>query len=300
MKSFIKMIAAVAVSLSITSAFAQPEPINVIVSLPPGGLTDKINLAMKDGLEKAGYKTNLVRFDNCKGMENWLKANPGKPAVAEYLLANQALHIVDPQHPSACNITLTKESVIVTNHQTQFQACSLRPVREAVELWKSGKAKIGITAAPAINGPLTERIVKDVNPNIQIVRYNGAPAQIQAMVSREVDFVGVFQNASSVTAAGGQCFFTTAGIGKAARNNQISIDDVKPNSMSAGIGGLSVLVGYNVDVAKIRPIASKVVNTHPDFRSHFAGGADMVGIPAGRSAEQQFALVEKYLDYFRK
>jgi predicted dehydrogenase len=56
------------------TAMAQ-EPINIIVSLPPGGLSERINLAFKDELEKNGYKTNLVRFDNCKGLENWVKAN---------------------------------------------------------------------------------------------------------------------------------------------------------------------------------------------------------------------------------
>lgn len=288
-------------SLFALTAHAQSEPINVVVSLPPGGLNDKINLAMKSGLEQAGYKTNLVRFDNCKGLENWVRDNPSKPAVFEWILGNTALAMVEPDNPEACgSIPITKESVLAINYQSQFQACSLRPVREAVDLWKTGKAKLGITAGPAINGPIAEKIVADVNKNIQVIKYKGNPALIQAMVSREVDFVGVFSNASAITAAGGTCFFTTAGIGKAAKNNQISLDDFRKNSPVARIGYISVTVGLNLDSAKFRPVASDVIKTHPDFQKHFAGGADQIGVPAGDTVDQQFRKVENYLRYFKK
>lgn len=295
-----KKILGLVFSVFAIAAHAQSEPINVIVSLPPGGLTDKINLAMKAGLEQAGYKTNLVRFDNCKGLEKWVRDNPGKPAVFEYLLGNTALKLMDPQNPAACDIPLSKESVLAINYQSQFQACSLRPVREAVDLWKTGKAKLGITASPAINGPVAEKIVADVNKNIQVIRYNGNPTLIQAMISREVDFVGQFSNASSVIAAGGTCFFTTAGIGKAAKNSQISLDDFRKNSPVAGIGYMSVTVGLNVDSSKLRPVLVDVINKHPDLRGVFDNGADIKGVAAGQSSDQQFKTVESYLSFFRK
>jgi hypothetical protein len=301
MMHFHKKILGLFFSFFAVVAHAQSEPINVIVSLPPGGLTDKVNLAMKDGLEKAGYKTNLVRFDNCKGLENWMKDNPGKPAVFEWNLGNSALAVVDPQNPGACgSVPLTKDTVLAINFQSQFQACSLRPVRDAIDLWKTGKAKLGITAAPAINGPIAEKIVADVNKNIEVIKYKGNPALIQAMISREIDFVGQFSNASSVIAAGGTCFFTTAGVGKAAKNSQISLDDFRKNSPMSGIGYMSVTVGLNVDPSKVRPVVTQVIKNNGDLSKVFAAGADIKGIATGQTPEQQFQTVESYISYFRK
>jgi hypothetical protein len=285
--------------MAVGTAVAQ-EPINVIVSLPPGGLTDKINLAFKDELEKNGYKTNLVRFDNCKGLENWVKANPNKPAVFEWILGNQALSMIDPGHPGACTVSLTEKTVLTINYQSQFQACSMKPVRDATEQWKNGKGKLGITAAPDINGAIAEQIVADVNKNIQVVKYKGNPALMQALISKEVDFVGQFSNAASVVQAGGTCFFTTAGIGKAARNSQISIDDFRKNSPVAGAGYMSVAVGLNIDTDKIRPIITNVIDKNPAFVQHFATGADKRGVPAGTTPAQQFKLVEDYFKFFKK
>lgn len=298
--NFRNMIFGLIFSIFAVTAQAQLEPINVIVSLPPGGLVDKINLAMKNGLEKAGYKTNLVRFDNCKGLEHWLSANPNKPAVFEYLLGNTALGFTDPQNPNACNVPLTKDSVLAINYQSQFQACSLRPASEAIELFKTGKGKLGITVSPAINIPVAEKIVADVNKNIEVIKYKGNPALIQAMISREVDFVGQFSNAASVVAAGGNCFFTTASSSKAAKYSQISVDDFRKNSPVAGIGYMSVTLGLNVDPAKIRPIVVDVIKHHPDFNNVFATGADTKGVASGETPEKQFQTVEEYLSYFRK
>jgi hypothetical protein len=276
------------------------EPINVVTNLPPGGLSERTNLAFKDELEKNGYKVNLVRFDNCKGLENWVKANPNKPAVFEWILGFQALAIIDPGHPSACMVPLTEKTVLTINYQSQFQACSMKPVRDAMDQWKNRTGKLGITASPDINGTIADQIVADVNKNIQVVKYKGNPALMQAMISKEVDFVGQFSNAATVIQAGGTCFFTTAGIGKAARNNQISIDDFRKNSPVAGSGYMGVAVGLNVDTDKIRPIIANVINTNLVFVQHFAGGADKRGVPAGTTPAQQFKLVEDYFKSFKK
>jgi hypothetical protein len=299
MKKLKFLIGTIFTALAVNFSWAQ-EPINIIVNLPAGGLTDRINLAIKDELEKNGYKTNVVRFDNCKGQENWLKANPGKPAVFEYLLGNTALGMIEPGNPGACSVPLTEKTVLTINHQTQFQACSLQSAGNATDLWASGKGKLGITAAPDINSVMADQIVNDVNKNIQIVRYKGNPALLQALVSREVDFVGQFGPTFPVVQAGGTCFFTTADRIKAAKNNQISIEQYRKNSSMVGIGYMSVTVGLNVDTDKLRPIVTNVVKNSSLFTQHFATGADMKGVPAGATPAQQFKQVEDYLKYFKK
>lgn len=294
-----KFISAVVLALVAGTVVAQ-EAVTVIHSLPPGGLHERTNNAVQAGLEAAGVKINVVRFDNCKGLENWVKNNPTKPVVFDYLLVNQALHQLDPNHPGACNLPLSARSVLAITFQTQFQVCSFAAAGNARDLWLSGRGKLGITASPDLNGILADRIAADVNPDIKVVRYKGNAALIQALTSREVDFVGQFSNASAVIAAGGQCFFTTADAGKAAKFKQISIDSVKKNSSVAGAGYMGTIVGYNVDVDRLRPVVANTIKTNKDLGTVFAGGGDQRGVVVGQTPEQQFREVESWLSRFRK
>jgi hypothetical protein len=284
----------------VTSVSLAQETISIVHTLPPGGLHERTNNAVQAGLESAGIKVEKVRFDNCKALENYVKNNPTKPVVFDYLLTNQALHQIDPTHPSGCNLPMDAKSVLVITFKTQFQACSLGSAGNARDLWLSGKGKLGVTANPALNGPMAQRIVNDINPNIKVITYKANPALLQAMVSREIDFVGVFSNASSVIAAGGQCFFTTANQEKADKFQQISIDAVKKNSTMSDIGYLSVIIGYNVDVNRIRPIIVETIKTNKDLSTVFANGGDQIGIVKGQTPEQQFREVESWLSRFRK
>jgi hypothetical protein len=282
-----------------STAWAQ-EAVNIIHSLPPGGLHERANNAVQAGLEAAGIKTDIVRFDNCKGLENWVKNNPTKSAVFDYLLVNQALSQLDPAHPGGCNIPLSSQSVLAITFQTQFQACSLAAAGNARDLWLTGQGKLGVTASPDLNGVMAERIVAEVNPNIKVIRYKGNAALIQALTSREIDFVGQFSNASSVVAAGGQCFFTTADASKAAKFGQISIDSVRKNSSVAGIGYMGAIVGYNVDVNKLRSIIVNTIKTNKDLGTVFANGGDQRGVVVGQTPEQQFREVETWLGQYKK
>lgn len=285
---------------TLASVSIAQESIAIVHTLPPGGLHERTNNAVQAGLESAGIKVEKVRFDNCKGLENYVKNNPAKPVVFDYLLTNQALHQIDPAHPGGCNLPMDAKSVLAITFKTQFQACSLGSAGNAKDLWLSGKGKLGVTASPALNGPMAQRIVNDINPNIKVITYKGNPALLQAMVSREIDFVGVFSNASSVVAAGGQCFFTTANQDKANKFQQISIDAVKKNSTVSDIGYLSVIMGYNVDVNRIRPILIETIRTNKDLSTVFANGGDQIGVVKGQTPEQQFREVESWLSRFRK
>ena len=296
-----KLLKSLFVALAMIAGATQAQQaVNIIHSLPPGGLHERTNNPIQVGLEAAGIKTNTVRFDNCKGLENWIKNNPNKPAVFDYLLVNQALSQLEPNHPGACNLPLSAQSVLAIVFETQFQVCSFAAAGNARDLWLTGRGKMGITASPDLNGIMAERIVADVNPNIKVIRYKGNATLIQALTSREVDFVGVFSNASSVVAAGGQCFFTTANAEKAAKFQQISIDSVKKNSSVAGVGYMSTIVGYNVDIAKLRPIVVNAIKTNKDLGTVFANGGDQRGVVIGQTPEQQFREVENWLNRYRK
>jgi hypothetical protein len=296
---FIKLLVGLAATSIVGLAQAQPT-INVLITTAPGGLSEKVNLMVQNALEGAGYKTNLVRYDNCKGAETWLKDNPGKPAVFDYIFGNQALYVYDPTHPGACNLPLTANNTISITFRTQFQACSLLPRQEALDLWRSGRGKLGVTATPDIHTPLTDRIVGDSAPGTKAIRYKGNPALLQALTSREIDFVGQFSNASGAVAAGAQCFLTLGDRAKAAQIKSTSIDDIKPNSAVKNLGYLTGVIGYNVDVAKLRPVIVNAIKTDPDLKKHVEAGADFSGVVVGQTADQQWQEVDAYVNKFKK
>jgi hypothetical protein len=295
----IKLLSGLAAALIISVAQAQT-PVNVIITTAPGGLSEKINLMVQTALDSAGYKTNLIRYDNCKGAETWLKNNPDKPAVFEYLVAHQAMYVHNPDHPGVCNLPLSANSTISTVYRSQFQACSLLPREEALALWKSGKGKLGITATPDFNGVMADRIVADVASSTRVIRYKGNPALLQAMSSREIDFVGVFSNSSSAVAAGAQCFLTTGDRAKAAQIKSTSIDDIKPNSAIKNLGYLTVVVGFNVDMAKVRPVIVNAIKTDPELQKQIAAGADFSGVVVGQTVDQQWQEIDAYINKFKK
>jgi hypothetical protein len=295
----IKLLSGLATVLIVTVSQAQT-PINVIVTTPPGGLAEKMNLMAQNALEGAGYKTNLIRYDNCKGAENWLKNNPGKPAVFDYLFVNQAMYVYDPDHPGGCNLPLIANNIISTVFRSQFQTCSILPREEALRLWKSGQGKLGITATPDLNGVMADRIVGDVTPNTRVIRYKGNPALLQAMTSREIDFVGVFSNAGSAVAAGAQCFFTLGDRTKASKFNLTSVDDVKPNSVVKNLGYMSGIVGFNVDTAKLRPVIINAIKTDPELQKQVEAGLDFSGVVVGQTMDQQWQEIDAYIKKFKK
>lgn len=282
------------------SAAMASEPVNIIISTPPGGLSEKINLMLQSNLEAAGYKTNLVRFDNCKSLENWVKQNPKKPAVFEWPLANQALSVTEPNNPAACAIPLNRDSLVTTTFQTQFQLCSMATPANAMARFRAGSGRMGVTATPGIHKTMAEQIVAELSPDTKIVMYKGNPALIQALASGEVAFAGQFSNAGAVVSAGAKCFLTLGDREKAKKIGSTSVEDIKPNSSVAGMGYLSTVIGYNIDQGKIRPVVVKGINNDEDLKKHFAAGADPKGLVIGQTADQQWREVENYLNRFKK
>jgi hypothetical protein len=276
------------------------EPINIVTNVPPGGLSEKISLMLQNSLEAAGFKTNLVRFDNCKSLENWVKQNPKKPAIFDWPLVNQALSITEPNNPAACNIPLSRDTLVTVSFQTQFQLCSMATPGNAMARWRAGTGRMGITGTPAIHKTMAEQIVADLSPDTKIVVYKSNPALIQAVASGEVAFAGQFSNAGAITSAGAKCFFTLGDREKAKKIGSTSVDDIKPNSSVAGMGYLSTVVGYNLDMDKVRPVVVAAIKNNEDLKKHFSAGADPKGLVIGQTPDQQWKDVENYLNRFRK
>jgi tripartite-type tricarboxylate transporter receptor subunit TctC len=291
-------VTALVLSLASTVAMAQKE-INVLQAFPPGGMTEKINLAVKRDLEKAGYKVNFIRFDNCKGVESWVSSNPKEPMVFEYFLAGQVLKLIDPTNPSGCDIKLTKDSVLTTVYSSSMQMCSFLPKDQAVALLRSGEAKIGVQGQGSSHPVVVraENMVKEINPKAKIISYRSNPALVQGLVSKEIDMTAQASAATIAISAGATCFLTSGPKEKAAQHNQVSITEFGSNLKSAGPWGMSVIVGLNVDTKQVRDIVVGTVKTDPELAKHFASGADKAGIPAGRTPEQQLVEVEQFLKF---
>ena len=284
----------------LSCAVLASEPVNIVTSFPPGGFSEKVSQMLESSLQAAGYKTNMVRFDNCKSAENWVKQNSKKPAVFDWPLVNQALSISEPNNPTACSVPLSQESVVTISFRTQFQLCAMTSVENAMARFRAGTGRMGVTATPGIHKAMAEQIVSDLSPDTKIVMYKGNAALVQALTSREIEFAGQFSNASSATAAGAKCFLTLGDRAKAAKLGSTSVDDIKKNSSVAGVGYLGTIIGYNIDTNKVRPVIVKAIKENEDFKKHFAAGADPAGLVIGQTPEQQWREVEAYLNGFKK
>jgi len=300
-----KFLAGLAAFVTVTAAMAQPAwlgaTIHVLQSTPPGGATEQANLALQSQLEAAGYRTESVRLGTCKATEEWLRNNPTKSAVFEYLLGNNALHLVDPTHPAACNIALDQRSVLTTNYKSQAVLCSMNTPEQSLARLRQPDAKWGAVENPAITKTIVEGMINDVSNSHRLVRYKGTPALLQALTGREIDFAALVGGGNVAVAAGATCFLVAADTDKAKKMGRTSILEVNPQAKSAGNSGhVSVFVGKNVDVSRIRPVAIKTVNEADAIQSFFRNGSDKVGMPAGQTEDQQWQIVDSYLKSFKK
>jgi hypothetical protein len=63
---------------------------------------------------------------------------------------------------------------------------------------------------------------------------------------------------------------------------------------------MGAIVGYNVDVNKLRSIIVNTIKTNKDLGTVFANGGDQRGVVVGQTPEQQFREVETWLGQYKK
>lgn len=297
-----KIIASIAVTVATLVAMpAQAaKELYVIEFTPPGGNYNRMNQAISAQAAKRGYEIREVRVNRCKGIENWRKANPNKPALHAFDWLEDAARIVDPDNPAACDLGLTKDRVITVNHVFNVHFCSMNKdkKRSADFLFNDPNAKVGYVKTNAASAVGFTSVISMVNSRARQIPFKGGADQSQALLSGDIDF-GITQMPINFEKVGATCFAQTNYNGVV---DPTSVDLSKkfPNSVWSRYGSSQGYVGYNIDVNEFRTMALEASRTDERFTKQYQLGAAKKGVLAGETAEQQWTWIQDYINNFRK
>jgi hypothetical protein len=278
------------------SASVSAEKIYLAHTAGPGGTKQAQIQALQEKLEATGHTIEVVNTNSCRSAENWIKRNPGKPVITSHSVEDAVYGKNFPGTEHSCDIPLTRESLIAVASTAYLNVCSMDNAVAGLEKFKRGGNKIAVTYFPyGINEYLATGLIKNLKlKNTRVVKYPDGAKTIQALVSKDVDFV-LMSSAHLVTKSGGNCFMSMAPRSQA-KDGILSLEEFSPGNAWIGKSHTFTFVGFNIkNKADIRKIAVDAINTHATFTSQFQLNAHKVGVAAGQTEEQQWRWVDHAL-----
>jgi hypothetical protein len=274
---------------------AKERQISVIYSSPAGGIIDGHNKAMQEQLEKNNWRVDAVRAPNCRAAKAWLDSNPGKAAVMNFQVEEDAYTRMAPGAADACGMTIDPKNVAAISLANHYVVCSMLPPEKALPKFLAGGNKIGVTFFASTNAVVAESLVKTLNlKDTKVLRFQGQPKNTQALVSGDVDFT-IGTNASSITSAGGQCFLSTAPKAAAEKMGWKSIADLDPKNPWIGSGQMYVYLAFNTDPRGIAKETVEVIKTNPVLIDYNKTNSYPTGIAAGQTVDQQWKTIDNHI-----
>jgi hypothetical protein len=285
----------VAVALSAFVQLGHAETINLLVPFPPGGLTDQTLRAFDETFKSKGIETNYLILNSCKNVENWLAKNPEKPAVTVFSVQEQINTALNPTADNACKTVVTKQNTLVMTLTAPMNLCSMLPADQALVHFRKGNHKIGATFSPTTNRILINGLVKTLDLKSSLIEYQGNPKLLQALISKDIDFVLV-ANVAPAISAGATCFFTTGTRDFAKKFGRTSIDEISTNNPWRGNSQMNVALGWNVDTQKIRSYMIESMKTNANMQKQLSVGHTMPGLISGTSEDEQWKIISDYIE----
>lgn len=283
------------IALAAISQTATAEPLNILVPFPPGGLTDQTLRAIDETAKTKGVATNYLILNNCKNTENWLKKNPSKPAITVFSVQEQINAALNPTADNACGIVATKENTLALTLTAPMNICSMMPPSDALAHFRRGKHKIGTTFSPPTNGILVKGIIDSLGLNSALIEYQGNPALVQALISKDIDFA-LFSNVQSAISAGATCFLTTAPKEFAKSQGRTSLEEISFNNPWIGNSQMNVAIAWNVDRTATRAIVIEAMKTNPNMKKQLSVGYTMPGMISGTTENEQWKIIADYVN----
>lgn len=293
---FKKIITGVLAAALSVGVYAAEKELYVIQFAPPGGNYDRMNQAITEEATKRGYRVTQVQVTRCKGIEGWLKDNPTKPAIHAWDLTEHVAHLVDPAHPTACDLKLNKDRVISLNFVYNMNVCTMSKDVDAQlkRFLTDPSIKVGQTKTNLAYVMFLDGLMKDVNPKAKLIRFNASKDQTQALISGDIDFAttAVSFNLEKV---GATC------IASSNFNGQFKGYDLSkhlPKSTWARHGTSQGYLGYNINVEEFRGMVKHLAATDERFLEQYKLGAGKAGILAGTTGEEQWRWVQNFYRAF--
>jgi hypothetical protein len=291
-----KIVAAIVTAILGTAACAAGKDLYVIQFAPPGGNYDRMNQAITEEATKRGYQVTQVQVTRCKGIEAWIKDNPNKPAIHAWDLTEHVASLVDPNHPTACDLRLNKDRIISLNFVYNMNVCTMsRDVDAQLKrLLTDSKIKVGQVKTNLAYVMFLDGLMKDLNPSAKLIRFNASKDQAQALLSGDIDFAttSVSYNLEQV---GATCI-ASSNFGGQFKGFDLSRH--LPKSSWARHGTSQGYLGYNINVEEFRGMVRHLAATDERFLKQYELGATKAGILAGTTGEEQWKWVQNYYRVF--
>lgn len=270
------------------------ETINLLLLSAPGGIYDTQLRALEKSLKSAGYDTNYVLANSCKGAAAWIKSNPRASVIFQTSAEEEINRIKNPTADNACDIGFDKKSLIATGLITHMNVCTMLPHDQAKQKFLKGKHVIGTTFIPPTNGYLVEGLIDTLRLDSRLIRYQGNVKLVQALVSKDIDFA-VFGNISSAVSAGATCFITTAPSDRAKQLDRTSLAEIDAKNPWIDNKQVYVYMGRNVDFDRMRSIAIDTLKTDESIQKQLAIGYQLGGVAIGENLDQQWTYINKHI-----
>lgn len=282
------------------TALASDKTVTVVHSSSPGGIIDAQNQALQRGLERAGYRVNVVRTKTCRQAQAWLNDNPKVAVAMVYHVEEQAYLNNFATSDDACDLGFGKHRLLAITTSNYTTVCSMLPSSQAVQKFFAGNHRIGVTYYAAVNHLLAQGIIDSLKIKAKISRLQGNSKLIQALVSGDVDFT-IQGNAVSAVKAGATCFLTTAPRSYAKTVGMLSLDEFDAKNPWIGRGHIYTYIGMNLpDIEAVRKVTVDVINTDEIIQKQLEVNAFKSGIAAGESVDQQWMRIDNHIRAYGK
>lgn len=300
MKFFVNFIKTLSITVLTMSASIASE-ISVLLYNPPGGLMDVMNRSMIENMEKKGIKTTYQQVQGCKGVESWIKSNPTKPMLMNTFVDDEINRLLNPTNEGVCDVGFNAERVVAGTMITNLTMCSMLPTDKAIDKLTKRKSVIGVVFNPTTNFLTAKGLVDSMKLDSKVVKLQGNPRVIQALVSGDIDFALV-NNTHSFVSAGANCFMTTGDKKEGARVGRISLEDISPKNPWVGAKTMMYLYGVNIpNRDSVARIYVDTMNTHPEMTKNLNTGYVWGGQISGKTRDQEWKTeIQSHIDQYTK
>lgn len=261
----------------------------------PGGQTERANNAVAVALDRQGMTAVHERLNGCRGIEIWLRNNPTLPAIFESNLFFEANRFIDSKSPQACDHGLAPDKILAIAMSTNFYFCSRDSstnLQARISALRQGTPIVAyVSGFGDARVRISDDIIRSVNPRARVVKVKGLADLNQGLLSG--DFNYVLATGAGIEKSGATCFIQT---GHASSGpNMMSLASVVPGNKWHDASVLSIFMGHNVDQNRFRKTVIDAIANDPHYQQQFKFGNSKVGVAAGQSPEQQWQLIQHYL-----
>lgn len=239
------------VSAALFTGIASADTTYVLRGAKAGAGVAAWNDAVAATLNDKGMKTEVLGFNDCNGVSNWLKKNPEKQAISMVFSDLVLLNMIEPDNAAACDIPVNNDTLVGIAGKWNHFICGKEGTTLETLLQDTPK-KIGSWNSP-VQMKIVQEQMEDIGvKNFSLVGYASGRVQLQSFVSGDTDYV--ILSSEQLIPTGASCFATSGNAEFAQATNRTSYSTINENVRHKESGLWPLILGFNIDMEKVRPL----------------------------------------------